>query len=345
MEVHVRRPTTLIDLLSAAGLAAGLILGASGDAASAQAAARSSAAADDPVAIVNGQAIQAGDFDLAVQIHFAGRPRANVGLQELRSARETVLQHLIDNELLYQRAVKASGSVSNADVESQVKSMQEHLGGPEEFARVLKESQVTEAGFRDQVRRTLLVTRFVQKEVTGAITVNDDEVKRYYEQNPKEFTHAERARVSQIMVRALPGASAQVRTEARTRIEEILKALRSGESFESMARKHSEGPEASRGGDTGFLTRGGKAPPPIERAAFSLRPGEMSDIIETRLGYHIILVTERLPEGVTPFDQAHRTIRAKRLARAQQETLETYLAGLRDKARIERRLPPPPPVK
>jgi peptidyl-prolyl cis-trans isomerase C len=341
MEVHVRRLTTLIDLLSAAGLAAGLILGSPGDAASA-AAARSSAAADDPVAMVNGQAIQAGDFDLAVQMQFSGRPRANVGLQELRSVRETVLQHLIDNELLYQRAVKASGKVSDADVESQVKSMQEHLGGPEEFARLLKESQVTEAGFRDQVRRTLLVTRFVQKEVTGAITVSDDDVKRYYEQNPKEFTHAERARVSQIMVRVRPGASAQARTEARTRIEEILKSIRSGESFESMARKHSEGPEASRGGDTGFLTRGGKAPPPIERAAFSLRSGEMSDIIETRLGYHIILVTERLPEGVTPLDQARRSIRAKLLARARQEALETYLAGLRDKARIERRLPPPP---
>jgi peptidyl-prolyl cis-trans isomerase C len=343
--MHARRSAWFLDLLRASGLTAALLLGTGEGAASAPPA-RSSGSADDPVAIVNGQAIQAGDYDLAVQLQFSARRRTGtVGLQELRSVREAVFQRLIDNELLYQKAAKASAGVSESDVESQVKSMQEHLGGPEELAHVLQESQVTEARFRDQVRRTLMVTRFVEKEVTNAVKVADDEVKLYYEQNPKEFTHAERAHVSQIMVRVPPGATAKARTDARTRIEEILKSIRAGESFESVARKHSEGPEASRGGDTGLVTRGGKVPPPIERAVFSLRPGEMSDIIETRLGYHIILVTERFPEGVTPFEEAQRSIRAKLMAHARHEALAAYLAGLREKARIERRLPPPPAEK
>ncbi len=297
--------------------------------------------ADDVVGRVNGQAILRRDFELAVQIHFAGRRPANVRLTELQAVREKVLDKLIDSELLHQSAVKSSVAVPEADVDAELKRMQQHVGTPGDFAKLLGENQVTEAEFREQLRRSLRVRRFVDREVVGAVAVTDEEVKRYYDQNPNEMKLPERVRVSQIMVRAPAGASSQARAEGRERIEEILKALRAGADFADLARKHSDGPEAKRGGDSGFLLRGGGAPPAIEEAAFRLKPGETSDVLETRLGYHIIRVGEHRTEGPTPFEDAKKTIVAKLTAQQREEKIHAYVAALREKARIERRLPAP----
>jgi len=289
---------------------------------------------------VNGQAILRRDFELAVQIHFAGRRPANVRLKELQAVREKILDKLIDSELLHQSAVKSSVAVPEADVDAELKRMQQHVGTPDDFAKLLGENQVTEAEFNEQLRRSLRVRRFVDREVVGAVAVTDEEAKRYYDQNPNEMKLPERVRVSQIMVRA-PAASSQARAEGRERIEEILKALRAGADFAELARKHSDGPEAKRGGDSGFLLRGGGAPPAIEEIAFRLKPGETSDVLETRLGYHIIRVGEHRPEGPIPFEDAKKTIVAKLTAQEREEKIHVYVAALREKARIERRLPVP----
>src|SRR5438552_3636453 len=142
------------------------------------------------------------------------------------------------------------------------------------------------------------------------------------------------------MIRAPAGASSAVRAEARQRIEEILKRLRGGEDFEEMARRYSQGPESARGGDTGTIARGGGSPPPIEEVVFGLRVGEISDIVETRLGYHILKVIERKPEGPIPFEDAKASIRAKLTAREREERIKAYIDGLKEKARVERYLAP-----
>ncbi len=297
------------------------------------------------MARVNGQAILRRDFDLAVQLQFAGRRPAAIGLQELRAVREKVLGRLIDSELLYESAQKDTASVTDGEVDRELKRMQDTFGSPEAFARVLKENQVTESQFREQLRRSLLVTRFVDRQVAGDVKVGDEDVRRYYDQNPAEMKRPERVRVSQIMVRVKPEAPAPARSAARERIEAIMKELRDGKDFAEMARRHSDGPEAQRGGDTGFLLRGRGGPQPIEAAAFALQPGETSDIIETRLGYHIIKVTEKRPAGVIPFDEAQKSIRSKLTARERDEKIQEYLTGLRQKARIERRQPAAPQAR
>ncbi len=299
----------------------------------------------DLVARVNGQAILRRDFELAVQLHFSGRRPGAVGLQELRAAREKVLEKLIDGELLYQAAVKKGVSVGDADVETHYRDKEKSLGSPEALAKFLENNRFTEAQFREQIRRTLVVARFVDKDVAPGIAVTDEEVRRYYDQNPTEMRRPEGARVSQIMVRVAPDAPADVRASARQRIEAILGELRAGGDFVELARRHSDGPEAKRGGDTGWLKRGGGAPPPIEAAAFSLEPGQMSDIIETRRGFHLVKVIERRPGGAVPFEQVKDSIRARLVERGRDGAIEAYLAPLRAAARIERRLPPAPAAK
>jgi len=137
-------------------------------------------------------------------------------------------------------------------------------------------------------------------------------------------------------VRAKPNAPQPARAEARQKIEEILKELKGGKDFAELARKYSEGPEAARGGDSGYVSRGSAAMPAIERAAFALKPGQTSDILETRRGFHIIKVTGRRPEGPVPFDEVKEAIRAKLLAVARESRIQEYVAGLKVSSRIER---------
>jgi peptidyl-prolyl cis-trans isomerase C len=288
-----------------------------------------------PVARVNGRPIPARDFDLAVQLQFAGVRGRSVGLQELQDVRDKVLERLIDSELLYQKASEQGTALREADVEAEVKRMEKRLGGAEALDTLLRQQGMSPAEFRDQVRRTLIVGRFVDRLLKDD-QVTDEEVRRYYDQNPKEMIRPEAVRVSQIMVKVEPDAAPKVRAEARQKIEAILKELRGGADFADMARQHSDGPEASRGGDTGLLIRGAGAPPPLERAAFALQPGETSDIVETRRGFHILRVTQRRPEGPIPFEQARDAIRARLQSERREQAVNTYVQGLRAHARIER---------
>src|SRR5206468_3769663 len=100
----------------------------------------------------------------------------------------------------------------------------------------------------------------------------------------------------------------------------------------------SEGPEASKGGDVGILIKG-KGPPAIEQVAFTLQPGQISDVIESRRGFHIIQVSEKRPEGTIPFDQAKDKIRALLAARERQDKIRAYVDQLKEQARVERNLP------
>ena len=158
------------------------------------------------MARVNGHPILRRDFDLAVQLQFRGR-RNPVGLKELQALRDQVLEGLIDNELLYQKAVKSEAPVSDGDVEAEFQKMKEGFASADAFSAILKRNGVGEAEFKDQLRRTLLVTRFVDRQVVGEIKVTEEDVRRYYDQNPAEVNRKEGVQLTQILVRSWTFAS------------------------------------------------------------------------------------------------------------------------------------------
>jgi peptidyl-prolyl cis-trans isomerase C len=290
--------------------------------------------ASEAVARVNGRPILRRDFDLAVQIQFRGR-RAPVGLKELRATRDAVLERLIEQELLYQKASKSEVLVSDKDVEAEFQTMKKGFPTADDFASALQQNGVSEAEFKEQLRRSLIVTRFVDREIVGDLKIADADVRRYYDQNPAEMNRREAVHLAQILVRVAPDASADERATAREKIEEILKELRGGTAFADLARRYSDGTEATRGGDTGWMSRG-KGAPAIEQAAFALQSGQTSDVVESRLGFHILKVLEKRPEGPIPFEEVQERIRAKLVAREREEKIRAYVGSLKEKARVER---------
>ena len=223
---------------------------------------------------------------------------------------------------IYPSFIEALPSGARAPILDTISALQFRLA---EYIAALLKSEET----------ALAISRFVDRQVVGEIKVTEEDVRRYYDQNPAEVNRKEGVQVTQILVRVSPDADARARAAAREKIEAILKEVKSGGDFADLARKYSEDHEARSTGHTGWIVRG-NGPPAIEKTAFALQPGQTSDVIESRLGLHIIKVLQKRAEGPVPYDEAKETIRAKLVARERAGKIRAYVDDLKEQARVER---------
>jgi peptidyl-prolyl cis-trans isomerase C len=173
-----------------------------------------------------------------------------------------------------------------------------------------------------------LANEFLKREVAQKITVPEDELKSYYESHKEEFKTPEMARASHILIKVNPSASAEEKKAAKEKAEVILKKIRNGEDFAKLASEFSDDPGSKiKGGDIGFFSRG-RMVKPFEDAAFSLKPGEVSGIVETQFGFHIIKLEEKKDAGIENFDAVKERISQKLL----QERIKTKVTEFIDNA-------------
>jgi peptidyl-prolyl cis-trans isomerase D len=142
------------------------------------------------------------------------------------------------------------------------------------------------------------------------VTLTEADARKYYDDNQKEFEQQEQVRARHILIRSPESAGEETKAEARQRAEAALTRVKDGADFATVATEVSEDSSASNGGDLGFFRRGMMVPP-FEEAAFSLQPGQTSDIVETQFGFHIIKVEERKEAGVLPFEEKRAQIEDK----------------------------------
>ncbi len=288
------------------------------------------------VARVNGVPIPRRAFDMAVQMQFRQRGPGERRHEDLQAVRDKALEALIDNELLYQKAVQAKTTATDAEVKVELQALEKSLGTPEEVAAFLKQNGLVEKDLRDEVRRTLIVRRFTDATLPAPAAPTEAAERATYDAHPEMFARPEAVRIAQILVRTAPAAGRAERDAARQKIEDILKELKAGNDFGEMARAHSEGTEAPHNGESGWVWAGGGALPPVERAALSLQTGQMSDVVESRRGFHLIKALERRPAGVVPFDEVKERIGARLAGESRDLRVRAYVATLRKSAKIER---------
>ncbi len=290
-------------------------------------------------AVVNGQPILMSELEKAVapyRTEFAARYQGQELNERLRAAMWTLLNELIDQQLLLQEAQRLGLSVPTSAIDKGVEEVQSRFGSDEEFRDALAQAGDTETDVRDEVMRSLLLRKLMstkRRQFEERVSVSEQEVQEYLSTADGADALAKQVELWQIWIAAPADASEQDRADARRRCEEILADLRDGADFAELARTVSEGPERSRGGLMGMV-RHGEMEPALDAAAFSLSVGEISDVIESPTGYHILRVTrieEPDPEDVA---DAHAT--AEQAVRAQkvQKKYEEWLAELRAKAEI-----------
>jgi len=172
-----------------------------------------------------------------------------------------------------------------------------------------------------EARKKIIVARFINDKVNNAVQISDDELKKYYDEHSEEFMLPERWRASHILL------------STRQEAEGIIAKLREGEPFDQLARESSTDATSKQGGDVGYFSKG-QLIPEFEETCFSLEVGEMSDVVETQFGYHIIKLTERKSPELQEFDDISDLIKKELDRERKKEVFEEIMSDLREKADI-----------
>jgi peptidyl-prolyl cis-trans isomerase C len=167
------------------------------------------------------------------------------------------------------------------------------------------------------------------------VQITDEESKTFYDTNPQLFQPPERVKASHILIKVDEGASEEKKAEALKKIKEIQQKVQKGEDFAALAKTYSEGPSAPRGGDLNYFGRG-QMVKPFEDAAFSMKPNETSDIVETKFGYHLIKVVDKQPAKKIVYADAKNKINKHLKDQKLRTDRQLYFDKLKKDAKIEK---------
>ncbi len=292
--------------------------------------------ASEKVAVVNGDVITRADLDRAVD--FGKRQAAQQGKplspEELAALEKESLDKLIGIQLLYQASKKAGNKVDDKQVDEKFAEFRKRFPSEEAFKKAMDEWNVTEAAMKAELKKGMVTEALVTKNFVDKTTIPEEQVKAYYDSHPQFFMQPEKVKASHILIKLKPDASEAEKAEAMKKIKKIQEQLKKGEDFAEVAKKSSEGPTASRGGDLGYFGRG-QMVGPFEEAAFSLEPGKVSDVVTTQFGYHLIKVADKKPGSTVPFDTVKPRIEQYLKQEEVQKELKKYVDNLRKDAKVE----------
>lgn len=260
---------------------------------------------EEAVAWVNGEPILFSVFWDEIKNRYnevaeASSPQEDV----LLVLKKKVLNDLIRERLLLQEASRRGIVVSDEALEARVKEIRAaYAGSP--LQKGLIEHSVDYQGWRRALRDNMIMEALFSSVVREAGQVTDEEISKYYKSHLDEFLVPETVELSQIVVKN------------RNTAQRLLRLIRKGESFESLAAKYSIGPEKEVSGRLGTFKRG-ELPVPLETAAFSTPTGKVTSLVETQYGFHLLKVVRRTPSHVQSEKEAHEEI-ARRLSLQKQQ--------------------------
>jgi peptidyl-prolyl cis-trans isomerase C len=289
------------------------------------------------VARVNDKEIKRKELDAAVQalqLRFARVGRRLEGAQ-LAEIERGLIDDMISRELILQSANTNQITNLNGKVQEQIDEVTAQLGGTEGLANALREAGIGEQEYRSRVRENVIVRVTMSRVINGAAPVSPEDIRNYYENHREEFIEPESVRASHILIRVPADASPEVKAEKRARIDAIRARIDKGEPFTDVARSSSEDPgSAQQGGDLGYFPRGSMVGE-FEAAAFGLQTNQLSEVVVTQFGYHLLLVADHKPAQQRSLDQVQEAIHEVLTARRQAESARKHIDKLRAAAKVE----------
>jgi len=173
----------------------------------------------------------------------------------------------------------------------------------------------------EEARKEIIIKEFLRREIEDKVVVSDEDAKKYYEANKDKFKESEKIKVSHILV------------ETEADANDILAKLNGGADFAALAKEKSTCPSKEKGGELGLISKG-QTVPEFENAAFALQAGQVSGVVKSQFGYHIIKVTEKEPEKLLSFNDVKDQLKQMLLADKQKERFEQILKDLKDKNKV-----------
>lgn len=285
---------------------------------------------------VNGVDITNAEVDRAKKIILSRNQMAHASMNDEMSKKvdEAALNQIIAKELLYQAGKKLEMKDLDKQVKDRVAENKARFASQEAYDKALKDMDMSEKEVETFTREDLVIGNLIETTIAPKAKVTDEEAKKFYDDNKDKFRREEAVRASHILVGADQNATAADKKKAKEKAESLLKQLKGGADFAELAKKESSCPSSAQGGDLGFFGKG-QMVPEFEKAAFGLKPGEVSDVVETQFGYHIIKVAEKKDAETVPFEEAKERIEQFLSQQKVQQGVSDYVEELRKKGKVE----------
>ncbi len=295
---------------------------------------------DTVAAIVNGVKISRVDFDNTLKV--AKQQFASIGAVKGHAPgsvniEKEVIERLISIELMLQDAKKRGITADLVAVDGQMAGFRNSFKTEKEFTDYMKENNITIDIAKEQITKEMILKQLQGKllqEMKEKIHVTEKDSKAFYDANQDKFNHPDQVKASLILIKVEQKADEAAVKQALSTIEDVRKKAIAGKDFAELAQKYSQGENNIKGGDLGFIAKG-EILKPIEEAAFTLQPNEISKVVKTELGYNLIKVTERRAAGVIPFAEVEGKISQFLSQKWLEQAQSQYTEDIRKNAKVE----------
>jgi peptidyl-prolyl cis-trans isomerase SurA len=294
--------------------------------------------ADRIVAVVNDEVITLSELNSAFEPFRANVAASGMGEERAKVLVENkmiLLNRIIDNLLIEQQSRKAGIVIAEEELMSAIKDLLRRRNiSQEDLQKALDREGTTLEMYKKGVRDQLMRIKLIQREIKSRVTVSDEEIGAYYLKHREDYEGKETVRIRQIL---LPLTTAEDRVEKekiRADADAIHKLLLNGEPFERLSAKYSQGSAAAAGGDIGYIEKG-MILQEVEEVAFGLSLNQISGVIESPVGFHIIKVVDRRGAGLKNIESVREEIREKIDQGKMEKKFDEWLDALRAKSHIE----------
>ena len=284
-----------------------------------------------PVARVNGTTIDSIELRRAKKVMLRGQ---TVPAEQQAAVEKQAVEQLVSAEILYQAAAKLEIKDLETQIDAKLAQGKARFKDELDFKKAIKDLEMDEKDLREYTRRDLLISRFVEIAFVSKTAISEAEIREFYDKSPEKFKRDETVKASHILIGIESSASVDDKKKAREKAEKLRKELAGGADFAVLAKGNSTCPSSQQGGDLGFFGKG-QMVPAFEKAAFALKPGEISDVVETQFGYHIIKLTEKKPAETTDYKDVKAKIEEFLKGQKVNGAIQKYIEEAKKTAKIE----------
>jgi peptidyl-prolyl cis-trans isomerase C len=277
---------------------------------------------DEVLATVNGAPITLSEYKASLEKLKSQLPKGDsMDPEGIKTLKMSLLNQLIEKRLLITEAGKLGIAVSEAEMNEQINRIVGEYPDSDTFNSRMKEENIDIPSWKKEIEYQIMLEKLVKAVAGSNITVTPEEVKKYYDDHLDLYNSPTRVRALQIML------------ETREQAQTILEEIKGGGDFSELAKTYSISPDSEKGGDLGFFSE--DEMPPSFSVVFTMKPGDLSDVVESEYGFHLFKIVDRREAKMLSLEEARPEIEEKLKRLKSEEKYGEWFEQIRKSTKIE----------
>jgi peptidyl-prolyl cis-trans isomerase C len=277
---------------------------------------------DEVLATVDGAAVTLSEYKSALEKLRSQLPKGDtLDPEGVKTLKMNLLNQLIEKKLLMAEARKLGITVSESEINEQINKIMGEYPDTATFNSRMKEENIDIASWKKEIEYQIMLDKLVKSVAGSDITVTPEEIRKYYDDHLDQYNSPTRVRAMQIML------------ETREQAQTILDELKKGTDFSELAKTYSISPDSEKGGDLGYFSE--DEMPPAFAVVFKMKPGEVSEVVESEYGFHIFKLIDRREAKMLSLEEARPEIEEKLKRAKSEEKYGAWFEQIRKNKKIE----------